>query len=97
MSHRPINMKKANKLRKLMRERLPAYLDLVQYLKDHRLARTSGDAEKLILAGRVKADGAPIGIGTIPIIDEQGKPATKDVVQRRIAATLRGSIEVVPA
>lgn len=95
MSHRPINRKKANKIRKELRRTPRAYLDIVEYLKIRKLAQTTGEAEKLILASRVHHDGAAIGLGVIPFINERGKPDTKMVVQRRVDAAFRGAIEVV--
>jgi hypothetical protein len=99
MSHRPINRKKANNIRKALRRSLPRYLDLVEYLKVRRLAPTTGAAEKLILDGRVVSsiNDEVLGISTIPWIDEKGKPTTKQVVQRRVDASLRGKIEVASA
>ena len=62
MSKRSINKKRADKMRRVMSRR-PAleYIDLVQYLKDHGHANTSGEARELIELGNVMADSHPLG------------------------------------
>lgn len=97
MSHRPINRKKANKLRKMLRGKPDRYINLVQFLKDRRYVRTSGAAEKLILDGRVQAEGEVLGVGQVPMLDQRGEVVQKDVVFPLVAADLRSKIEVVPA
>lgn len=62
MSKRPIIDKQLNRLRKSTRHKLPAHFDLVQWLKDRNHAQTTGEAERLILAGRVRSGSHKIGV-----------------------------------
>jgi hypothetical protein len=107
MSKRPILKKKANKLRKAMRRQLPAYIDLVQYLKDRRYARTTGEAEEIILAKRVKSESHVLGIKKEKRLKSQSRmqiaagkePELEEVdaVDRLVSAKLRSTIVVLPA
>lgn len=110
MSRRPILKKRANKVRKALRGELPAYLDLVQYLKDRGHAQTTGEAEKIILAGRVRSESHKLGItqakqpkrharikARVGLLLNEDDYEMTDVVQRRVPATLRDSIQVLPA
>lgn len=110
MSHRPILKKKANRLRKALRTTPGGYIDLVVYLKDRRFARTTGEAEKLILDGRVRSESHKLGIGKGMKVKESSKLAVllgrpleesdfeeTDVVERRVPAKVRASIQVLPA
>ena len=56
MAHRPIHAKKIARLRKALRTTLPAYIDLVDYLRLRGYADTKGQALKLIESGRVRSD-----------------------------------------
>jgi hypothetical protein len=107
MSHRPINTKKANRVRKLMRRQLPAYIDLVAWLKQHGYADTTGEAHKIILARRVKSESHVIGLtkGKVPKDNARikvllGRQLTEDdfedqdVVLRNVPARVRGTITV---
>lgn len=67
MSKRDITAKKLYRLRKqLARQPLPAYINLIEWLQDHRHAQTAGAARKLLLAGRVKVDSHPVGRMPVP-------------------------------
>jgi ribosomal protein S4 len=94
MSQRPLNRKKANQLRKLLRKKPAARINLVHFLKDRRYAQTTGAAEKLILDGRVTVDGEPIGIGQIPVLDQKGEKTEKDMVFPLVLAENRDKIVV---
>jgi hypothetical protein len=97
MSHRPNKAKKLRALRKaIARTPLPAYIDLVQYLKDRRYAQTTGQANRLILAGRVKSESHRLGVRTVKVF-EGGKVIDKDVVDRYVPASFRPTIRVVKA
>lgn len=62
MARRSIRKKQAAKLRKLIeRQPLPAYTDLVRWLKLHGYAQTTGEARKILTDGRVKSDSHIIG------------------------------------
>lgn len=110
MSHRPLGRKRANRVRKAFRATLPSYIDLVGYLKDRGFASTSGEAEKIILAGRVKSESHTLGIAKGKVLRDDaklkaalGREITEDdlkeidVVQRHVPAKLRATIQVLPA
>lgn len=110
MSHRPIRRKQANRLRKAFRQTLPAFIDLVAYLKLRGYAQTSGEAEEIILAGRVKSESHTLGIAKGKVLRDDaklkalmGREITEDdlrevdVVQRHVPASLRATIQVLPA
>ena len=65
MSERPILQKKANRLRKALRNTPPRYFDLVQYVIDHhrvghkRLSKRQ--ARDMILEGKVAVDSHKVG------------------------------------
>ena len=107
MSHRPINTKKANRVRKFMRNTPDAYIDLVAWLKMHGHADTTGAAERLILDRRVRSESHVIGIAqgkrakdNVRIKLLMGRQLTEDdyedvpVVQRWVPAQLRPSLTV---
>ena len=96
MAKRPPQTKKLNRLRKaLERQELPRQLDLVQWLKDHGHADTTGQAHRLILAKRVRSESHPVGLQSIPRLTPDGKVENVDVVQRYIPATTRPTLCVV--
>jgi hypothetical protein len=110
VSHRPVLKKRANKLRKVLRAELPAYIDLVEYLKTRGHAQTTGEAEKIILAGRVRSESHKLGItqqeqpkrharikARVGLLLTADDYETTDVVQRRVPAKLRDTIQVLPA
>ena len=82
MSARPSIEKKLRRLKKSMRTPLPVHFDLVQWLKDHRHAQTTGEAHRLILAGKVRSGSHVIGQQEMPIQGPDGKLTTEVVVQR---------------
>ena len=99
MSHRPIERKQRRRVAKILRRRpLPAYINLVDWLKDRRYARTTSEAHEIILAHRVKADfNHVLGVETMPVLQPGGRVKDQDVVAPMIQSTLRGRISVTPA
>jgi hypothetical protein len=107
MARRPVLRKRAHKLRKALRSELPASLDLVQFLKLRGYASTTGEAEKIILAGRVVSESHKLGIKEVTrpkkmsqaqiVAGQAPEPETVDVVDRMVSAKLRDTIEVRPA
>lgn len=108
MAKRPINTKRARGVRKLLRKELPAYIDLIHWLKVRGYAQTTGQAEKLILGGRVRSESHKLGIGKGRKIKKgteikllRGGSVTEDdweeipMVMPHVPARLRGSIHVV--
>lgn len=95
-------------MRKALRRELPRYIDLIQYLKDRGYVSTSGEAEKLILDGRVRSESHKLGIGqeTQPkrlskaaLLVSGGKFENEvvDVVRPHVPASLRKTIRVIDA
>lgn len=110
MSARPIRKKQAARLRKALRSELPAYFDLIRYLKDRRIARTTGEAKAIILAGRVRSESHKLGIGKGHQVRESskikaalGRPLEKDdfeevdVVNPAVPVKFLDTIQVLPA
>lgn len=101
MSKRPLNKKRANKLRRLIQVTNPiGYIDLVQWLQDHGHAQTAGEARDLIQVGNVMADSHPLGMKEIyeaPHNDGPGRMPTLRLAGRpMVPAGLRGRIRVTP-
>jgi hypothetical protein len=94
MSRRPIKDKQMRRLRRALERRpLPAWIDLVQWLKFHRHAYTTGQALRLLLDGKVKSESHVVGRERVErIINgqtvEQWEPVT------RVPAKLRNTLRV---
>jgi hypothetical protein len=98
MSSRPIEQKQRRRVAKLLRRTpLPAYIDLIEWLKDRGHAQTTGEAKKIILDGRVKADSHVLGIAKIPMLQPDYSVKEEDVVSRHVDARHRGRITVAKA
>lgn len=105
MSKRPINKKAANRVRKAMRNDLPSFFDLVQWLIDHGHARTVKEANELILDKRVKADSHTLGVDKTEVFTPltalqlargvEAKLEEKEIVQRYVTTAVRGRIMVL--
>ena len=107
MSHRPVLKKRANRVRKALRRTPETFIDLVAWLKLHGYANTTGEANRIILARRVKSESHVLGV-TKASVPKQGarlKVAIgreltdddfeeRDVVERLVPARLGGSIYV---
>ena len=62
VAKRPIKQKKLRRLRKAVeRTPLPAYIDLIDWLKTRRYADTTGQAIRLLVDGKVKSESHVIG------------------------------------
>jgi hypothetical protein len=97
VSHRPINQKKLNNLRRALRPALPVYFDLVEWLKMRRYAQTTGEANRLILAGRVRNGSHRIGVKEVPVEQADGTLKTIEVVHRVQPGKYRDGLIVVGA
>lgn len=99
MAKRPINEKRAARMRKAMtRKPLPGYIDLVKWLRQHGHAQTAGAARDLILDKRVKIDSHVVGVATEPRLDAAGKVKDTEVVDRYIPVErFKGVVRVVAA
>lgn len=100
MSHRPLEQKKLNRLRKALRQTPPAKINLIHYLKLHRHAQTTGEAKKIILARRVRSESHVLGIeqGLVNEKTEKGDIEVKlgDVVQPFVMAAFKENLAVLP-
>lgn len=110
MAKRSIRRKQANRLRKALRASPATMIDLVQYLKDRRYAQTTGEAEKIILDGRVRSESHKLGITKGRKIKDSsilkarmGRELVEedwevvDAVQRLVPASYRDTIQVIAA
>ncbi len=97
MSHRPITQKKLARLRKAVnRRQLPAWIELIDWLKLHRHADTTGQAVKLLVDGRVRSESHVIGREKVVTLDTKSdKQIEKWVPTSRVPANLRGTLHVV--
>ena len=96
MSHRPSHRKKIKRLRKMMRVTLPTHFDLVDYLKLHRHAQTTGEANRLILGGKVRNGSHTIGIEKVMVgEDANGVPQFEEVVKRVQPAKYKNGLIVL--
>lgn len=106
MSHRPIEQKKRRRVaKKLRREPLPAYFDLVEHLTSRGHARSRREARELILAKKVKSESHVLGITQQMVPDKTslidflaGRPTKmvqKDVVAPLVDTKLRKSLTVL--
>jgi ribosome-associated protein YbcJ (S4-like RNA binding protein) len=105
MSHRPIHEKKMRRLRKTVARRsLPAFIDLIQYLKSRNYADTTGQAVRLLVDGKVRVDSHIIGreraravVGRVVIGDKvvnAGKEIERWEPRVYVPASMRASIQV---
>jgi hypothetical protein len=97
VSQRPILDKKLNRLRKAVRVPLPVNFDLVEYLKLHRHAQTTGAAERLILGGRVRNGSHVVGLTQVPVMQPDGQIKNEDAVERVQPAKLKDGLIVLDA
>lgn len=83
--------KKLRTLRRALRKgRLPAYIDLTQWLRDRNYCQTVGAARRMILAGHVKSESHPLGVA----IREDDDGNKFRVFEPRVSAALRPTIRV---
>lgn len=61
MSHRSRDAKRIRRLEKALRRTPNTYIDLVTWLKDRRHAQTTGEALKILEAGRVRNGSHVVG------------------------------------
>ena len=98
MSKRPIQQKRLNRLRKAVNRRpLPAYTDLIWWLKFYRHARTTREAVELLLDGRLRSDSHVIGREKRVVFDPKSeKQIERWEFVRYVPARLRPTLTVVP-
>lgn len=78
-----------------MRQTPPRFLDLVQWLKDHRHAQTTGAANKLILAGKVRHGSHVVGIRKQEVQAPTGEIEQVDYVYPYVPSEWRGELIVL--
>lgn len=95
MAHRPIIDKRVKRMRRtLTKGRLPAFFDLADYLIERGHAKTVGEAYKLILREKVKADSHVLGIHELELPNALGRPVLTRVVYRRVPVELKSRVVV---
>lgn len=94
MSSRNRTEKKLRRLEKMLRLTPPSYINLVEWLLDRRHAATIGEAQRLILDGKVKADSHVIGRRNVPTLGLEGKVTEVPTVMPLVPAALRSRIVV---
>ena len=99
MSARPIEAKQRRRAAKaLRRQPLVAYFDLVQWLIDHKHAKSRKQAREVILAHRVTANSHPVGWEKVQVIEtETQKLVEKDVVVKHVPVKLKRDLVVAAA
>ena len=97
MSQRPIIQKKLARLRKATRVPLPVNFDLVDYLKLHRHAQTTGEALRIIKAERVRNGSHVIGLIDVPVLGPDGEIKVEKDVHRVQPASVKDGLIVLPA
>lgn len=95
MSARSIKGKQAKRMRKALRVTPPRFLDLVQWLKDRRHAQTTGEAHRIILAGRVRHGSHKVGVVKANVKLPGGEMGTEDAVYPFVPSEWRGELIVV--
>jgi hypothetical protein len=90
--NKPMEKKIRTLHRALRKGRLPAYIDLVEWLKDRKYVDTVGDAYHLIKEERVRSESHPLGLTAAEV---DGKMV--NVVERYVSGSLRSTIHVVDA
>jgi hypothetical protein len=94
MSHRPINSKRARRVRKALRPPIPRNFDLVQWLLDHKHAKTKREARTLLIEGKVKADSHILGRVEMPVAIK-GKIEMQFVAQPIVSVAHRDNLTVL--
>lgn len=98
MSHRRTEDKKLARLRKQLRKNanhMPVMMDLVDFLQTHCYASNAGQARKIILDKRVKANSHTLGVTQVPKL-VGNTVVMEDAVAPLVPADLRSSIVVLP-
>lgn len=89
MAKRPINTKRANRLRKDLARTTPeAFIDVYKWLKLRKLVKNRDEATAFVLEGHLQVDGETVGV-SVPEGDE-------DVYALKyLPSSMVGRIEVV--
>ena len=102
MAHRPIKGKQVRKMRKALRQSPPAFMDLIDWLKDHRHVQTSGAARKLLVEGKVRHGSHVVGRMQVPVIfngepvlDDEGRPKMENVAYPYVPSAFRSELIVL--
>lgn len=78
------------------RKPLPAFIDLVPWLKERGYAQTNGAARDIILAGRVKSESHTVGIAEELRPQPDGSVKNEKVVAR-VPIAMRSTLRVEAA
>lgn len=93
MSHRPINGKRAARMRKAFRKQLPAYIYLPDWLRERDHASSMADVDKLLFSGRVKSESHSLGIHKVPRV-VNGEVREVEDVYYRVPESMRETLHV---
>jgi ribosome-associated protein YbcJ (S4-like RNA binding protein) len=95
MAHRPINKKKAARMRKIIsRSPLPVNIDLVEFLRSRGHAQTAGAARKMLTDGKVRSESHVLGRTKVKIL-EKGEEVEKYVATPVVSAEYRDTLTVL--
>lgn len=84
------DQKKLRRLKDALRVTPEASIDLVQWLKDRRHAQTTGEAEAILRAGRVRLSAnEETEYGRYPVAFDEDDQPTDYEVERMVPASLR--------
>lgn len=83
-----LEAKRGRRNRKLFRRELPAYLNLIDWLQDHRYAQTAGGARTLIRNKRVKSESHVVGL--VKATNARGDQL--EFVQPHVPASMRATL-----
>lgn len=87
--------KKVRAMRRALRKgRLPAYIDLVDWLRVRKYAQTAGAAREMLMDGKVKSESHPLGLRVIDVEGKDGEMKKVRILDPLVPARLRDSIYV---
>lgn len=93
MSHRSIESKKIEKLRRSLRQNRSTYIDLTEYLVDRRFASSRKKAEAMLVDGKVRVESHIVGRVEVP--DPEKKDKTMFIPRPLLASHHRSNITVL--
>jgi hypothetical protein len=94
MSRRPILKKKAARVRKALRAPLPRSFDLVQYLLDHKHAKTKRAAREMLVEGKVRSESHILGREKMPTL-VKGEVKLEYVAQPYVPVEFKDKLTVL--
>jgi ribosome-associated protein YbcJ (S4-like RNA binding protein) len=89
-----INKRVRRMRRAITKGRVPAYIDLIHWLKLRGIAQTTGQAVQMLKDGRVRSESHKLGVRIIKI-GEGDERRKVEVLDPLVSARLRDSLEFV--